>query len=80
MEKQRKRTPIRRVLRIAIPLVMVGFAVITVAVGGWEALIALIPILAIHVVVALVAIPLWVRYRRRRRVATGDGEDSRLGE
>ncbi|MEE8347228.1 MAG: hypothetical protein V3S20_07775 [Dehalococcoidia bacterium] len=80
MEKHRKRIPIRLVLRIAIPVIMVGFGVFTVTVGGWKAVIALTPILAVHVAIALVAYPLWVRYRRRRRLAKGDGEDSRLGD
>ncbi len=80
MEKHRRRIPIRRVLRIAIPLVMVGFGVFTVTVGGWKAVIALAPILAVHVAVALVAYPLWVRYRRRRRLAGGIGEDIRLDD
>jgi hypothetical protein len=54
---------------------MVSLGVVTVALGGWKAAIALIPILAIHVAVALVVIPLWIRYRRRRkatRVTDGD--------
>ncbi len=75
VEKQPKRSRIRRILRIAIPVVMVGFGIATVVVGGWKALIALIPILAVHVAVALVVIPLWVRYRRRRSEAVrGDGD------
>jgi hypothetical protein len=74
-EKERKKGRIRRVLRIAIPVVMVGFGIATVAYKGWEGLIALIPILAAHVAVALVVIPLWVRYQRRRReTAGGDGD------
>jgi membrane protein YdbS with pleckstrin-like domain len=74
-EKRRKKGRIRRILRIAIPVVMVGFGVVTVVVGGWKAIIALIPILAVHVAVALVVIPLWVRYRRRRgETVWGDGE------
>jgi membrane protein YdbS with pleckstrin-like domain len=72
VEKRRKKGRIRRFLRIAIPLVMVSFGVVTVVVGGWKALIALIPILAVHVAVALVVIPLWVRYRRRRSETAGD--------
>ncbi len=72
VQKQPKRGRIRRVLRIAIPLVMVSFGVVTVVVGGWKALIALIPILAVHVAVALVVIPLWVRYRRRRGETAGE--------
>ncbi len=75
VEKQRKRSRIRRILRITIPLVMVGLSVATVVVGGWKALIALIPILAVHVAVALVVIPLWARYRRRRsEAARVDGD------
>ena len=64
-----------RVLRIVIPVVMVSLGVLTVALGGWKAAIALIPILAIHVVVALVVIPLWARYRRSRKAArVSDGD------
>ncbi len=80
MEKQRRRIPIRLILRIVVPVVMVGFGVFSVTVGGWKAVIALVPILAVHVAVALVAYPLWVRYRRRRRLAGGNGEDSRLDD
>jgi membrane protein YdbS with pleckstrin-like domain len=72
--KKRKRDRIRRVLMIAIPPVMVGLGVLTVAVGGWKALMAVIPILAVHVAVALVVIPLWARYRRRRSEAAGEGD------
>ncbi len=65
----------RRVLRIVIPVVMVSLGVLTVALGGWKAAIALIPILAIHVAVALVVIPLLVRFRRRRKATrASDGE------
>ena len=65
----------RRVLRIVIPVVMVSLGVLTVALGGWKAAIAIIPILAIHVAVALVVIPLWARYRRWRRAArAADGD------
>ncbi len=65
----------RRVLRIVIPVVMVSLGVLTVALGGWKAAIALIPILAIHVAVALVVIPLWARYRRRRKATRATDGD-----
>ncbi len=55
-------------LRLAIPVIMIAFGVMTVALGGVQAAIALIPILAAHLVVTLVAYPLWVRHRRRRKV------------
>jgi membrane protein YdbS with pleckstrin-like domain len=54
---------------------MVSLGVLTVALGGWKAAIALIPILAIHVAVALVVIPLWVRYRRRRKATRATDGD-----
>ncbi|MEE8347299.1 MAG: hypothetical protein V3S20_08135 [Dehalococcoidia bacterium] len=65
----------RRVLRIVIPVVMVSLGVLSVVLGGWKAAIALIPILVIHVAVALVVIPLWARYRRRRKAARASDGD-----
>ncbi|MFQ5381471.1 MAG: hypothetical protein ACE5EF_07600 [Dehalococcoidia bacterium] len=56
---------IRRILRVLIPVVMLGLGVVTVWFGGWAGLLALAPILAIHVLVAAVLIPLWLRFRRR---------------
>lgn len=75
MEKQPGKGRIRRVLRIVIPFIMLSAGAVTVAFGGTKALIALLPILAIHVAVAAIAVPLWVRYRRRREAARlSDGE------
>ncbi|HEY5639640.1 MAG TPA: hypothetical protein VIW01_06275 [Dehalococcoidia bacterium] len=51
-----------------MPLLMLGFGTYTVMNGGWQGLVALLPILAAHVVGFLVIFPLWVRYRRTRAV------------
>ncbi len=74
-ETQRKsagRTVLRLVMRIVMPALMVGFAVYTVANGGLQGLVALLPILAAHVVGFLVIYPLWLRYQRRRAATTAD--------
>lgn len=63
-----QRSKVLRGLGLAIPVIMIAFGVMTVTLGGVQAAIALIPILAAHLVVALVAYPLWVRYRRGRKV------------
>ena len=60
------RTVLRLVMRVVMPSLMVGFAVYTVANGGLQGLVPLLPILAAHVVGFLVIFPLWVRFRRRR--------------
>ncbi len=63
------RIVLRIVMRVVMPSLMLGFAAYTVANGGLQGLVALLPILAAHVVGFLVIFPLWVRFRRRR-VAT----------
>ncbi len=74
-ETQRKsagRTVLRLVMRIVMPSLMVGFGAYTVANGGLQGLVALLPILAAHIVGFLVIYPLWLRYRRRRATMTAD--------
>ena len=71
----RAKTPVRMVLRVAVP-VMLGLAAYVVASEGPQGLLALLPILGAHVLVLLVLYPLWLRYRRRRGVTTGDAEGS----
>lgn len=63
--KRRKSLP-RRALKIVIPLVMLGIGAYTVSSAGLQGLVALLPILAAHVVGFSVIYPLWLRYRRRR--------------
>ncbi len=65
----------RLVMRIVMPSLMLGFAVYTVANGGLQGLVALLPILAAHVVGLLVIYPLWIRYRRRRVATTAGMSD-----
>ena len=68
-ETQRRSTGrivLRIVMRVVMPSLMLGFAAYTVANGGLQGLVALLPILAAHVVGFLVIFPLWVRFRRRR--------------
>lgn len=77
-ETQRKsagRTVLRLVMRIVMPALMVGFGAYTVANGGLQGLVALLPILAAHVVGFLVIYPLWLRYRRRRVATTAGVSD-----
>ncbi len=77
-ETQRKsagRTVLRLVMRIVMPSLMVGFATYTVANGGLQGLVALLPILAAHVVGFLVIYPLWLRYRRRRATTSVEVSD-----
>ena len=71
----RAKTPVRMVLRVAVP-VMLGLAAYVVASEGLHGLLALLPILAAHVLVLVVIYPLWMRYRRRRGVTAGDAEGS----
>ncbi len=74
-EVQRKsagRIVLRLVMRVVMPSLMVGFAAYTVANGGLQGLVALLPILAAHVVGFLVIYPLWIRYRQRRAATTAD--------
>lgn len=52
-----------------MPLLMLGFGVYTVANFGLQGLVALLPILAAHVVGFLVILPLWIRYRQGRAAA-----------
>ncbi len=66
------RTVLRLVMRFVMPSLMVGFAAYTVANGGLQGLVALLPILAAHIVGFLVIYPLWLRYRRRRTAAAAD--------
>ncbi len=66
------KTLVRFVMRVVMPSLMVGFAAYTVANGGLQGLVALLPILAAHVVGFLVIYPLWLRYRRRRAALTID--------
>ncbi len=71
-ETQRKsagRIALRLVMRIVMPLSMLGFGAYTVANGGLQGLMALLPILAAHVVGFLVIYPLWIRYRQRPAAA-----------
>jgi len=77
VEKQRRISWIRLVMRLAV-LAMIGFAAVTVALGGLQAVLVLLPILAVHVAVALVAYALWIRNRRRRKVTRACDGDSRL--
>ncbi len=69
------RTVLRLVMRILMPSLMVGFAMYTVANGGLQGLVALLPILAAHIVGFLVIYPLWVRYQRRRVATTAEVSD-----
>ena len=71
----RAKTPVRMVLRVAVP-VMLGLAAYVVVSEGLQGLLALLPILAAHVLALVVIYPLWLRYRRRRGVATRDAEGS----
>ncbi len=70
-----QRTALKVVMRVVMPSLMVGFAVYTVANGGLQGLVALLPILAAHVVGFLVIYPLWIRYRRRRATMTAEVSD-----
>ncbi len=63
---------LRLVMRVVMPSLMVGFAVYTVANGGLQGLLALLPILAAHIVGFLVIYPLWIRYRQRRANVTAE--------
>lgn len=67
---------LRIVMRVVMPLLMIGFATYTVANGGVQGLIALLPILGAHVVGFLVIFPLWVRFRRRRATTSEPASDS----
>ena len=69
----RAKTPVRMVLRVAVP-VMLGLAAYVVASEGLQGLLALLPILGAHVLVLLVVYPLWLRYRRRRRDRGGGSQ------
>ena len=71
----RAKTPAWMVLRVAVP-VMLGLAAYVVASEGLQGLLALLPILGAHVLALVVIYPLWLRYRRRRGVTTGDAEGS----
>jgi len=55
---------------------MLGLAAYVVASEGLRGLLALLPIMGAHVLVLLVLYPLWLRYRRRRRVTAGNAEGS----
>ncbi len=69
------RTVLRLVMRIVMPSLMIGFAVYTVANGGLQGLVALLPILAAHIVGFLIIYPLWIRYRRRRAASLAEVPD-----
>ena len=71
----RVKTPVRMVLRVAVP-VMLGLAAYVVVSEGQQGLLALLPILAAHVLAVVVIYPLWMRYRRRRGVTAGDAGGS----
>lgn len=68
------RTALRLVMRVVMPLLMIGFGTYTVMNGGLQGLVALLPILGAHVIGFLIIFPLWVRYRRRRG-ATAEPSD-----
>jgi hypothetical protein len=68
---------LRVVMRIVMPLLMLGFGAYTVVNGGLQGLTALLPILAAHVVGLLVIFPLWIRYRRRHVTMTADVSDGK---
>ena len=70
--KSAGRIVLNLVMRIVMPSLMVAFAAYTVANGGLQGLVALLPILVAHVVGFLVIYPLWIRYRRRRVATTAD--------
>jgi uncharacterized membrane protein len=66
---------LRLVMRVVMPTLMLGFGTYTVVSGGLQGLLALLPILAAHVVGFLVIYPLWIRYRKRRAAAPPVFED-----
>jgi len=66
---------LRMFMRFVMPLVMLGFGVYTVAHGGLQGLIALLPILGAHVVGFLVIFPLWVRFRKGRATSPEPASD-----
>lgn len=66
---------LRLVMRIVMPSLMLGFAAFTVANGGLQGLLSLLPILAAHVVGFLAIYPLWIRYRQRRANMTAEVSD-----
>jgi len=74
----RAKTPVRMVLRVAVP-VMLGLAAYVVASEGLQGFLALLPILAAHVFVLAVVYPLWLRYRRRRGVSAGEAHRKAVG-
>jgi hypothetical protein len=74
----RAKSPPRVVLRVAVP-VMLGLAAYVIASEGLRGLLALLPILGAHVLVLLVLYPLWLRYRRRRGVTTGEARSKAVG-
>jgi ABC-type tungstate transport system substrate-binding protein len=63
------------VMRVVMPSLMIGFGVYIVASRGIEGLVALLPILAAHVVGFLVIYPIYVRFRRRQKTSTAPTVD-----
>ena len=70
-EPPNRKRAVRFVMRVVMPLIMLGFGTYTVATGGLQGLVLLLPILAAHIVGFIVIYPLWVLYRRRRASRTG---------
>lgn len=70
----RAKSPLRMFLRVAVP-VMLAAAAFIVASEGLKGLVAILPILAAHVLVLMVLYPLWRLYWRRRRAAALEDED-----
>jgi hypothetical protein len=74
--KSRGRIAFRLLMRVVMPTLMIGFAIFTIANEGARGLLALLPILAAHVVGFAVVFPLWVRYRRRREAVQARQEQT----
>jgi uncharacterized membrane protein len=66
---------LRVVMRFVMPVLMLGFGAYTVMNGGLQGLVALLPILAAHVVGFAIVFPLWIRYQRRRVATTANVSD-----
>jgi membrane protein YdbS with pleckstrin-like domain len=67
---------LRIVMRVVMPSLMIGFGAYIVASRGVEGLVALLPILAAHVVGFLVIYPAYLRFRRRQETSPTPTVDS----
>lgn len=70
-----RRLVLRIVMRVVMPSLMIGFGAYIVASRGVEGLVALLPILAAHVVGFLVIYPIYLRFRRGRNTSPAPTAD-----